>query len=277
MQPNCVTSVAPTEGLPPAAGEQMPEAGRAREKTGSLVSVRRRFWGNIVITTVGVASVAGYVMLSLVINSQPSTSVNPGWVALLQPGNPLGSGELLLRVAPAVPGAPGDHPAVSYSVLACGDKPFRGVLLLGGQTRVDAPIVRDQYMITNADRVPTAPHVNTIPDLTLGLADTIWHLGPVQEIPIVIVNPRPVWNPQALTSRSGVEPARRSSAPCKAPSSELAASGESTDPTRARYGRSSANSPPRCRASLASSLESAACRARGPFPLCCTSRSAAEA
>ncbi|MEC3978724.1 hypothetical protein [Amycolatopsis sp. H20-H5] len=50
-------------------------------------------------------------------------------------------------------------------------------------------------MITNADRVPTAPHVTTIPDLTLGLADTIWRLGPVQEIPIVIDQPTPCLEP----------------------------------------------------------------------------------
>jgi hypothetical protein len=144
---------------------------------------------------VGVATIVGYVVLSLVTNAQPSTSANPGWVALLQPGSPSGSGEILLRAEPAVPGAPGDHPAVIYSVLACGDHPFRGVLLLGGQARLDTPVVRDQHMISSADRVPTAPHVTAVPDLTLGLVGTVWRLGPAQEIPIVIDQPTPCLGP----------------------------------------------------------------------------------
>jgi hypothetical protein len=107
------------------------------------VTGRRRKFASITIVIVGAASIVFYLGLSLATNAQPSTAVNTGWVALLQPGNPSGSGRILLRVEPTVPG---DHPAINYSVLACGDHPFRGVLLLGGQAQLDTPVALDQYM-----------------------------------------------------------------------------------------------------------------------------------
>ncbi|MFL6127124.1 hypothetical protein [Actinophytocola sp.] len=155
----------------------------------------------------GVGSMASYAVLSLVTNAQPSTSANPGWVAVLQPGASSEAGEILLRAEAAVPGAPGNHPSLVYSVLACGDQPFRGVLLLGGQARLDTIVVIDQNLVPSADRAPTAPHVSTVPDLALGFGDTVWHLGPVQEIRIVIDHPTPCFGPagadQHFTSGTG--------------------------------------------------------------------------
>jgi hypothetical protein len=176
-------------------------------ETRSAVAIRRRPWASITIVIIGVATVLAYVVLSLVINAQPSTSANPGWVALLQPGDSSGAGEIRLRVEPTVPGAPGDHPSLIYSVLACGDHPFRGVLFLGGQARLDALVARDQHLISSADPISTAPRATAVPDLTLGLVGTVWELGPVQEVPIVIDQPTPCVEPagavQSLQSGTG--------------------------------------------------------------------------
>jgi hypothetical protein len=133
----------------------------------------------------------GYAVLSLVASAQPSTSPNPGWVAVLQPGASSEVGEILLRAEAAEPGAPGGHPSLVYSVLACGDQPFRGLILLGGQARLDTIVVSNEHMVTSTDQAPTAAHVTAVPDLALGFGGEVWHLGPVQEIPIVVDQPTP--------------------------------------------------------------------------------------
>ena len=152
------------------------------------MAIPRQFWANLIIMFLGVGTIGAFLVLSLVTAAQPATSVNPGWVAVLQPGAALGAGEILLQAEAAIPGAPGDHPSLVYSVLACGHQPFRGVLLLGGTARLDDILVVDQHLITSADPVPTAPHVTSVPDLSLESESygKVWHLGPVQKIPIVI-------------------------------------------------------------------------------------------
>lgn len=152
---------------------------------------RRPFWATVTIVVFGVGSIVSYVMLSLVTNAQPPTSPNTGWVALLQPAVQPWQGQIELQASAAVPGAPGDHPSLTYSVVACGDQPFRGTLLLGGQAQLDGITVSDQHLATNTDTTPNAPRVSTIPNLVLGFQDTVWHLGSVQEIPIVIDQPDP--------------------------------------------------------------------------------------
>jgi len=155
------------------------------------VERRRRFWASVTIVILGVGSMVGYAVLSLVASAQPSTSPNPGWVAVLQPGASSEVGEILLRAEAAEPGAPGGHPSLVYSVLACGDQPFRGLILLGGQARLDTIVVSNEHMVTSTDQAPTAAHVTAVPDLALGFGGEVWHLGPVQEIPIVVDQPTP--------------------------------------------------------------------------------------
>lgn len=134
-------------------------------------------------------------MLSLVTNAPPPASPSTGWVTVLQPGASPGTGEMLLQATAAEPGAPGDRPSLTYSVLACGDQPFHGVLLLGGQARLDDIVVTDQRNVTSEDQVSGAPRVATVPDFTIKYDDTVWHLGSVQKIPIVIDQPTPCVKP----------------------------------------------------------------------------------
>jgi hypothetical protein len=153
------------------------------------VAARPPVLATITIMIVGAPSIVTYLVLPLVTNAQPSTAANTGWVALLQPGSPSGSGQILLQAEPVVPGAPGDHPDVIYSVLACGDHPFRGVLLLGGQAQLDDPVVTDQHMVSSTNSGPSTMHMTAVPGLTLSLLDTVWRLGPGQEIPVAIDQP----------------------------------------------------------------------------------------
>ncbi len=159
------------------------------------MAARRPVVATTAIMIVGMLSILTYLVLSLVTNAQPSTAANTGWVALLQPGSPFGSGQILLQAEPVVPGAPGDRPEVIYSVLACGDHPFQGVLLLGDQAQLDTPVVTDQHMISSTNSGANTTHVTAVPDFTLRLLDTVWKLGSVQEIPVAIDQPGPCTGP----------------------------------------------------------------------------------
>lgn len=161
------------------------------EESVSSVEGRRPYWATFTIILFGVGSIVSYVMLSLVTNSQPPTSPNTGWVALLQRQEQPWKGQISLEATAVVPGAPGDHPSLTYSVIACGNQPFEGILLLGGPAQLDDIVVTDQYLVTNADATQNAPRVSTISDLVLGFQDAVWHLGSVQKIPIVIDNVDP--------------------------------------------------------------------------------------
>jgi hypothetical protein len=88
------------------------------------------------IVIFGLGSVVFYVAISATINSRPSTRPFQGWVALLQPSGSSSGDQVKLVAAALVPGAPGQHPAVSYTVVACGGQPFRAVLLMGGDARL---------------------------------------------------------------------------------------------------------------------------------------------
>lgn len=90
----------------------------------------------VAIVIVGLGSVVFYAAISATINGRPSTQPFRGWVALLQPsGSPPGD-QVKLMAKALVPGGPGQHPAMSHTVLACGGQPFQGVLLMGGDARL---------------------------------------------------------------------------------------------------------------------------------------------
>jgi CRISPR-associated exonuclease Cas4 len=84
----------------------------------------------------GLATVVAYVVVAGVVNAQPPTRPYAGWVAVLQPPGD-GPEQVELRVEALEPGALGEHPALRYTILACGNRPFEGVLLIGGQARLD--------------------------------------------------------------------------------------------------------------------------------------------
>jgi hypothetical protein len=100
---------------------------------------RRRFrtrLGVAAILLVGLASVACYAAISATINGQPSTSPFDGFVVLLQAAGRFSQDQVQLEATPLEPGGPGQQPSLSYQVSVCGNEPFSGVLLIGGDARL---------------------------------------------------------------------------------------------------------------------------------------------
>jgi hypothetical protein len=81
--------------------------------------LRRRF-GVALTVLFGASTIAYYALTAGLVNAQPSTAPFEGWVALLQnPENPGDTApeQLELRAQASIPGAPGDHPSLEYTVL----------------------------------------------------------------------------------------------------------------------------------------------------------------
>jgi hypothetical protein len=142
------------------------------------------------IVIAGLGSVVFYAAISATINGRPSTQPFQGWVALLQPsGSP--SGDQVKLVAKAlVPGAPGQHPAMSYTVVACGSQPFRGVLLMGGDARL-ADL--HGFPALGTSSTPAQASAEDLSDLIFFDVQTgsVINLGPVQAVHIAMTNPFP--------------------------------------------------------------------------------------
>jgi hypothetical protein len=125
------------------------------------------------------------------VNAQPPTQAYLGWVTVLQPVE-FGTPQQVELMAEAIePGAPGDRPGLKYSVLVCGDRPFHGVLLIGGQARLDHALVVDEYGVSSADATAawTTLRVDDLPDVTIGQGTASWDLGAVQLVHIAIDQP----------------------------------------------------------------------------------------
>jgi hypothetical protein len=150
--------------------------------------VRRRVPWGWVIVAFGAVTIGFFIVVSGVVNAQPSTQAYPGWVTVLQPIDEALPEQAQLMVDAVEPGAPGDHPELRYTVLACGDRPFHGILLIGGQARLDRTLVMDQHgVVSSADMtVAGAPHVQDLADVVISQGPESWDLGAVQMILITI-------------------------------------------------------------------------------------------
>ncbi len=135
--------------------------------------------GSVAVVLVGLGSIASYVFASGVVNAQPSTAPFEGWVAVLQHSDQPIPEQLELRVVAMEPGAPGEHPYLRYSLLACGSRAFDGVLLIGGQARLSEV---DILGPTLSDR----PLVSELHDAKLVQGDVSWALGHTQVLHVKI-------------------------------------------------------------------------------------------
>jgi hypothetical protein len=102
-----------------------------------------------------------------------------GWVAVLQHSDRPFPEQLELRVVAVEPGAPGEHPYLRYSLLACGTRAFDGVLLIGGQARladvdVLGPTLSDRSLVSE------------LSDVKLVQGDASWDFGRTQILPVKI-------------------------------------------------------------------------------------------
>src|SRR5688572_3710281 len=93
------------------------------------------------LLVIGFGSIVVYVVAAGLVNAQPRTQPFDGWVAALQLRDETGPEQLVLWARLAGADVAGDRPLLEYSLLVCGSRPFRGVLLLGGQARLDQPVV----------------------------------------------------------------------------------------------------------------------------------------
>ncbi|MBY8855383.1 hypothetical protein K7711_02735 [Nocardia sp. CA2R105] len=121
-----------------------------------------RKWRSAIIAIVCLATFLFFGVVSMIINAQPSTRPFAGWVAVLQPDDEPMVDHVGLIVEPWVPGAPGTHPGLTYSVVVCGDRPFHGILVIGGDARLTD---LRQSGLTSIG--PDRPAGHDIPDLVV--------------------------------------------------------------------------------------------------------------
>ncbi|WP_155981449.1 hypothetical protein [Nocardia sp. BMG111209] len=120
---------------------------------------RYRWWPGVVIATICLAAIVFFGLVSLTLDGRPAASPFDGWVAVLGSDQDPMDDHVELSVAPALPGAPGDHPQLTYAVAVCGDNPFHGILLLGGDARL-----ADLRPTGPASADAAPPAVNTLPN-----------------------------------------------------------------------------------------------------------------
>jgi hypothetical protein len=144
--------------------------------------------GVVVILLVGLASVACYAAISATINGQPSTSPFSGFVVLLQAGGRFSQDQVKLEAAPLVPGGPGQQPTLSYQVDVCGNQPFSGVLVIGGDARLTH---LQGYPALGAATATGEASLQNLPDLAFldEGTGTRFDLGAVQVIHLTMTSP----------------------------------------------------------------------------------------
>ncbi len=152
---------------------------------------RWRWVGQAFMVLFGLAAIVVYVLVAGVINSQAPTPPYVGWVAVLQPSGDAPPEQVELRVDALEPGAPGYHPTLKYTVLACGDRPFQGVLLIGGQARLDRAEVEGERVFSGSSGSHRAVdlQLEDLSNVIIGQGADSWDLGAVQLLRVSIDAP----------------------------------------------------------------------------------------
>jgi hypothetical protein len=137
------------------------------------------------VLLVSLASIVGYVVLSITLNGLPPYRTFPGWVAILQPLSQRAGDEVQLQVQSA---ALGNHPLVGYSVVVCGAHPYDADLLIGGAAR----LTEARPYPAQLSALPSPPRIQQLPRLVLGY-DVPIDLGTVQLVHVTLptVSPCP--------------------------------------------------------------------------------------
>lgn len=143
----------------------------------------------LLISVIGLGSVAFFSVVSSIINGQPSTQPFQGWISVLEPADAAFSDDrVALIVTPAVPGAPGAHPELAYTVVVCGNQPFHGDLLIGGDAKLSGLHV--PQVLPSSD---TRPAISSTPDLVIGDegAGRVLYLGAAQVVTLNLTDTVP--------------------------------------------------------------------------------------
>jgi hypothetical protein len=176
---------------PTLMGDYQPYLPPGDEMNRELRRKGRRFrtrLGVAAILLVGLASVACYAAISATINGQPSTSSFSGFVVLLQAAGKFSQDQVELEATPLVPGGPGQQPTLSYQVSVCGNQPFSGVLLIGGDARLSHLRGNPALGVATAAGEASRQDLTDLAFLDEG-TDIPFDLGPVQAIHITMTSP----------------------------------------------------------------------------------------
>jgi hypothetical protein len=148
--------------------------------------------GVIIVLLVRAASIAVFATISATVNGEPGTSPYQGFVTVLQPaGSSFSVDQVKLIAAAAVPGGPGQKPALSYDVNVCGTQPFKGVLLIGGNAHLS---LLSGIPALDAGIAMESSSVENLPDLTFSDVGTgaVIDLGPPNVVMPSVSESRPV-------------------------------------------------------------------------------------
>lgn len=115
-----------------------------RQRIAAALSLNRgAAAARVAMLLVGVLAALAFWQVSGTLNDQPRATAFPGWLAVVEPTRTAStSSQVELWVTALQPGTTREHPALSYSVVACGTRRFRGVLLIGGDARLSQPRTR---------------------------------------------------------------------------------------------------------------------------------------
>lgn len=152
-------------------------------------SSRRPSWRGLLISLIGLSSVAFFGVVSWIFNGQPSTQPFNGWALVLEPaGADLSSDRVALILTPAVPGAPGGHPELGFTVVVCGSRPFHGDLLIGGDAQLSGLHVPGPLAFDATQAV-----VSSTPDLVIDDEGTgrVLDLGAAQVVTLNLATIEP--------------------------------------------------------------------------------------
>ena len=133
--------------------------------------------GTAVALLISLGSVLAYVAISGSINAQPATTSFGGWITLLQRSSDPPPDGIELSTFAVQPG--GDHPQLQYQVSVCGSRPFDGVLLIGGDARLDGAQL---FGMQGKSRV----EVEDLRNVVMGQGPKLWNLGDLQLVHISI-------------------------------------------------------------------------------------------
>jgi hypothetical protein len=132
--------------------------------------------------------------VSLTINGEPSLQFFSGWVTVLEAADQFANDQQVqIGVAAITPGAPGTNPALTYSVAVCGGHAFTGVLLIGGDARLQS--AQELASLAPGEPLSTAGSPTSLaldPRRVVMFDDSVRHnldLGAVQVVPLTMRQP----------------------------------------------------------------------------------------
>ena len=124
-----------------------------RRDTFGIIRKRWNLLAWLSVAAISLISIGGYAMLSITLNGIPPSSRSfNGMAFVAQPSSESTADQVWLYV---FSNAAGDHPSVTYAILACGPRPYSGALVLLGNALLTNVHLYDASMQKFSDNVNT--------------------------------------------------------------------------------------------------------------------------